>query len=83
MGDDLLAYGAYLSNECTTCHQLDGSDKGIPSIVGWPEPDFVDAMEGYRSGLRPNQIMQNVSRSLGDKEMAALAKYFSQQNPTE
>ena len=83
LSDEMLAYGEYLSSECTTCHRLDGSDKGIPSIVGWPELDFVDAMMDYKEGLRQHEIMQNVSRSLGVEEMAALAKFFSQQNPTE
>ena len=32
-------YGEYLSSECTTCHQADGDDDGIPSIVLWPRRD--------------------------------------------
>ena len=41
-------YGEYLSSECTTCHQRDGSDQGIPSITLWPEEDFVAAMHAYK-----------------------------------
>lgn len=40
-------YGEYLSSECKTCHQQDGSDQGIPSIALWPEEDFVVAMHAY------------------------------------
>lgn len=40
-------YGEYLSSECKTCHQQDGSDQGIPSITLWPEKDFVVAMHAY------------------------------------
>ena len=41
-------YGEYLSAECKTCHQADGSDAGIPSINNWPEDDFVAAMQAYK-----------------------------------
>ncbi len=77
--DDLLEFGAYLSSECTTCHQLDGSHDGIPPIVGWPEQDFVEALKKYQRGLRNHAIMENVAKSLADDEIAALARYFSLQ----
>ncbi len=77
--DDLLEFGVYLSSECTSCHQLDGSLDGIPSIVGWPEKDFVEALKSYQSGLRNHAIMENVAKSLADDEIAALARYFSLQ----
>lgn len=82
--DDLFDYGAYLSSECTPCHRLDGvADRAIPSIVGWPETVFVRAMDGYRRGEMNDEIMENVARSLGDEEIAALARYFNQQGNRE
>lgn len=69
-------YGEYLSSECTTCHQVDGDDVGIPSIVLWPEVDFVTAMHAYREKVRPNPAMQLVAGRLSDDEIAALAAYF-------
>lgn len=72
-----VAYGEYLSTECTTCHQLSGNNDGIPSIVGWPKANFLAAMHGYRSGTRVHPVMQMVAQSLGDEELAALAAYFS------
>ena len=78
--DELFEYGAYLSSECTSCHRLDGSgDDSIPPIVGWPEDLFIQAMDGYRRGEMSDAIMQNVARSLGDQETAALARFFNQQ----
>lgn len=77
--DELFEYGDYLSSECTSCHQLDGSYDGIPSITGWSEEHFVDVLKSYRSGRRNHQIMQNVARSLADEEMAALARFFAKQ----
>jgi cytochrome c len=70
------AYGEYLSSECTTCHQVDGSDQGIPSVTGWPTEDFVVAMHAYREKLRPHPVMQMMAGRLSDDEIAALAAYF-------
>lgn len=70
------AYGEYLSGDCTTCHQTSGGDDGIPSIVLWPEADFVTAMHAYKNGHRTNQVMQMMAGRLSDEEIAALAAYF-------
>lgn len=71
-------YGEYLSGECTTCHQASGGDTGIPSIVLWPEEDFVIAMHAYKNKTRTHPVMQMVAGRLGDEEIAALAAYFGQ-----
>lgn len=70
-------YGEYLSSECTTCHQTDGSDQGIPSITGWPEQDFVVAMHAYKQKLRPHPVMQMMAGRLSEDEIAALAAWFA------
>ena len=72
------AYGEYLSGECTTCHQRDGSASGIPSIVGWPAEDFVVAMHAYKKNIRQNPVMNMMASRLSDEEIAALAAYFSE-----
>lgn len=71
------AYGAYLSGECTSCHQADGSNEGIPSITHWPERNFVAAMHAYKQKLRPHPVMQMIAGRLSDEEIAALAAYFA------
>jgi cytochrome c len=71
-----LAYGEYLAQECTTCHQRDGSAQGVPSITGWHMEDFMIAMHSYKEGLRINQVMQMMAARLADNEIAALAAYF-------
>lgn len=71
------AYGEYLSSECTTCHQRDGSDQGIPSITNWPTEDFVVAMHAYKRKLRPHPVMQMMAGRLNDEEIAGLAVYFA------
>ncbi|GGH61318.1 c-type cytochrome [Frigidibacter albus] len=70
-------YGAYLSSECSTCHQRDGSDQGIPSITQWPAEDFVIAMHAYKEKLRPHPVMQMMAGRLSNEEIAALAAYFA------
>ncbi|MEM7496633.1 MAG: c-type cytochrome [Pseudomonadota bacterium] len=70
------AYGEYLAGECVTCHRADGTDDGIPSIVGWPKSDFVIALHAYKAKHRPHPVMQLIAGNLSDDEIAALAAYF-------
>lgn len=70
------AFGEYLSSECVTCHRADGQDKGIPSIVGWPQDQFVAVMQSYRSKERDNAVMQTIAGRMSDQELAALAAYY-------
>ncbi|MFN4171296.1 MAG: c-type cytochrome [Pseudorhodobacter sp.] len=72
-----VEYGEYLSSECSTCHKRDGSDDGIPSILNWPEEDFVAAMHAYKSKLRPHPVMQMMAGRLSNEEIAALAAYYA------
>lgn len=72
-----VAYGEYLSSECLTCHQSQGSSQGIPPISGWPEKQFVLAMHAYKQKLRTNPVMQMMAGRLADEEIAALAAYFA------
>ena len=74
--DGDAGYGEYLSAECVTCHQPDGADEGIPSITGWPTPDFVRAMHAYKIEARPHPVMRMIAGSLADEDIAALAAYF-------
>jgi cytochrome c len=72
-----VEYGEYLAQECLTCHQREGTDKGIPAITGWPQEDFVVAMHAYKQRLRPHPVMQMVAGRLSDEEIASLAAYFA------
>ena len=72
-----LEYGEYLASECTTCHQADGGNDGIPGIVGWQTDDFVTAMHAYKEKHRDNPVMQMVTSRLANDEIAALAAYFN------
>jgi len=71
-----VAYGEYLSSECTACHR-DAGGSDIPSIRGLAPSVFIAGIVAYRNGTREHQVMNTVSRRLGDEEIAALAAYFS------
>lgn len=71
-----LAYGKHLASECSGCHRVDGTDNGISSITGWPAATFVETMDYYRTGARPNQVMVSVVQSLDDAQIKALAVYY-------
>lgn len=73
------AYGEYLANECATCHRADGSDLGIPAIIGWPVEDFVIALHAYKEQIRPHPVMQMMAGRLSNEEIAALAAYYKDQ----
>ncbi len=69
--------GEYLSAQCTACHQISGkSVGGVPSIVAWPEEQFIAVITSYKEGQRDNETMRTISHSLSLEEIAALAAYF-------
>ena len=75
--DRRLSLGRHLAQECTTCHRIDGTDNGIPSIVGQDPAHFAETIGYYRSGARTNQVMVSVAQSLDDEQVAALAAYYA------
>ncbi|MBF9059648.1 c-type cytochrome [Rhodobacterales bacterium HKCCSP123] len=70
-----VPYGEYLANECTACHRAEGGGD-IPTIRGLAPSVFIAGLVAYRNGSREHQVMNTVSRRLGDEEIAALAAYF-------
>ena len=74
-------YGEYLSTQCVTCHHSGASQGSIPPIVGLPPSAFVDALLSYKNGERENQVMRNVTSTLGLEEISALAAYFASLSP--
>ncbi|MCI4664026.1 MAG: c-type cytochrome [Neomegalonema sp.] len=70
-------YGEYLSSECVSCHLPGKDDKGIPSIAGWGEKDFVAVMHAFKIKKRESPVMQMIAGRLSDEEIASLAAYFA------
>jgi cytochrome c553 len=77
-GEDakVMAYGRHIAGECAACHRLDGTDDGIPSIVGRSVGELATALKAYRTGERTNPVMVSVARSLSDRQIEALAAYL-------
>ena len=75
-----VAYGEYLSSECSACHAA-SAEGGIPVIAGQPAETFVTGILDYRSGQRSHPVMEMIAKRLGDEEIAALAAYFEGQMP--
>ncbi|OKO66998.1 hypothetical protein AC629_43200 [Bradyrhizobium sp. NAS80.1] len=69
--------GAQLAATCAACHRLEGHDRGLPSIVGLSEEQFVTVMTAFKSGERSGPIMQTMARSFSNEEIAILARYFA------
>lgn len=78
-----IEYGEYLSTTCVTCHQLSGTDNGIPSIVGWDTESFVKTLQSYQAKERDNPVMQMITEPMTTEEMEALAAYFATIKPVE
>jgi len=71
-----VEYGQYLSSTCVTCHQASGDASGIPPIINWPADAFVTVLHAYKSKSRENVVMQQITSTLGNDEIAALAAYY-------
>ncbi|MXQ14314.1 c-type cytochrome [Microvirga makkahensis] len=65
---------------CIQCHGLEGagnSSGAFPRLVpqsGWY---LYKTLQDYASGLRPNEIMSPIARSLSDQDMQAVAAYYA------
>lgn len=71
-----VEYGEYLSFECVACHRPSDADGAIPTIASLPSQYFINALKSYRDGDRLHLVMQDVSFSLKDEQMEALATYY-------
>lgn len=76
-----IAFGEYLSGECSGCHRKDGQEKGIPAIIGWSADQFVAVMNAYKTKDRPNPVMQTIAGKFSDQELEALAAYYASLKP--
>ena len=70
---------------CYGCHQSykNNSEKSIPSILGLDKNYFIQAFKDYRSFKRENYLMHIISKGYNEREIEALATYFSKQENTD
>ncbi len=71
-----LEYGAYLGQECASCHSANGSN---PPLDGLEAGYLHHALGQYANGERDNAAMALVARSLDDEQRIAIAAHFAAQ----
>jgi cytochrome c553 len=66
---------------CTSCHGSDGKpvSPDYPNLSGQHADYLVQALRDYKSGKRKNAIMAGLVGSLTDKDMDAIAYFYSKQ----
>jgi cytochrome c553 len=71
---------AGLRMECDTCHGVDGVSvvpDQTPSIAGRSERELLRRLRAFRSGEIPHETMLLMGQKLSDRELRALARYYS------
>jgi cytochrome c553 len=68
---------------CAACHGEDGHARipGAPNLAGQPYQYLLQALHEYRNGERNVAVMRAAAGPLTEKDMQALARWFSAQSP--
>ena len=73
-----VAAGKAKAATCAGCHGANGEGSGQnPPLAGMTEAAFIQAMNDYKSGKRPNPIMKTLAMPLSDQDNANLAAYYA------
>lgn len=73
-----IGAGKAKTGTCAGCHGTNGEGKGTyPPLAGMPADRFVQAMNDYRSGKRPNAAMKTFATKLNDADTANVAAYYA------
>ena len=69
--------------QCVACHGENGrsSSAGTPHLGGQDETYLIAALNAYRNGKRQAQPMNAIANTLQARDIAALARWYSQQAP--
>lgn len=73
-----------IASQCLSCHGANGRPAlaDVPIIAGQQELYLVNALRAYRDGGRGSGqalVMAEMAHGLSDDEIAALAKWFGEQ----
>ncbi|MCG6867677.1 MAG: c-type cytochrome [Gammaproteobacteria bacterium] len=73
------AAGKAKAAPCASCHGAEGisTSPAYPSIAGMDAAAFSAAMQEYKSGARPNPLMQSFTKNLSDADIENLAAYYA------
>ena len=67
--------------QCVACHGENGIGRsvGTPHLAGQDEAYLINALNAYRSGSRKHVPMGSLANTLQPRDIAALARWYSQQ----
>ncbi len=76
--------GEELAQSCAGCHGAQGQSENpqYPKLAGQNERYLIEQLEAYRSGARVNALMAGQASGLSDQDIADLAAYYAEQEPT-
>ncbi len=65
--------------KCQMCHGLDGQAKlpEAPNLSGQVELYLAEQLKAYHDGVRKNDMMSLVAKTLSENEIADLAAYYA------
>ena len=71
--------GATLALNCTMCHGAQGqSSSNAPNLAGQYPEVLMKQLLDYRSGNRSSAVMQAISRTLAERDIADLSAYYAE-----
>lgn len=70
---------------CAACHGTDGNSPipSYPNLAAQHPEYLVKQLRHYKSGARPNAIMNGIAASLADQDMLDVAGYYAAQKPRQ
>lgn len=71
--------GKKLAESCAACHGADGKSVNSfwPNLAGQKKDYIIKQLHDFQSGTRKNVMMEPMVKMLSDKDIEALATYFS------
>jgi cytochrome c553 len=68
---------------CAPCHGADGIARfgEVPILAGQNAPYLLNQLHAFQTGKRAHKEMRYMTRNLTEKEMEAIATYFSSLPP--
>ncbi|GGC74750.1 c-type cytochrome [Undibacterium terreum] len=81
---DTASRGKKLAQACIACHGLDGNTKNAtlyPNIAGQLPAYIALQLENFKSGERPNPVMQAFASPLSSEQMQDLGSYYGALRP--
>ena len=74
----MSAHLVVLTTPCTPCHGADGRNAAMSAaLAGREQSILAQKLEGYRSGVLEHPVMNAVTKSLSDEDIADLAEHYA------